>query len=213
MPLRILVFYVGTLFVIMSIYPWNQVGTEGSPFVLTFQHLGIAAAASILNFVVLTASLSAINSDVFGVGRMLHGMAQQGHAPKVFQKVSSRGIPWVTVVVMMFAMLIAVYLNYLMPEKVFLVIASLATFATVWVWIMILLSQIAFRRKIGKAQAAQLQFAVPGGSATTWAGVLFLAFIIALIGYFPDTRISLYVGFAWIVLLLLAWPLVKKQKR
>ncbi len=110
---------------------------------------------------------------------------------------------------MMFAMLIAVYLNYLMPEKVFLVIASLATFATVWVWIMILLSQIAFRRKIGKAQAAQLQFAVPGGSATTWAGVLFLAFIIALIGYFPDTRISLYVGFAWIVLLLLAWPLVK----
>ena len=63
----------------------------------------------------------------------LHGMAQQGHAPKVFMKVSSRGIPWVTVVVMMFAMLIAVYLNYLMPEKVFLVIASLATFATVWV--------------------------------------------------------------------------------
>lgn len=69
-PMRILVFYVGTLFVIMSIYPWNQVGTDGSPFVLTFQHLGITFAASILNFVVLTASLSAINSDVFGVGRM-----------------------------------------------------------------------------------------------------------------------------------------------
>jgi proline-specific permease ProY len=66
--MRILVFYVGTLFVIMSIYPWNQVGTNGSPFVLTFQHMGIAFAASILNFVVLTASLSAINSDVFGVG-------------------------------------------------------------------------------------------------------------------------------------------------
>lgn len=71
-PLRILVFYVGTLFVIMSIYPWNQVSTNGSPFVLTFQHLGITFAASILNFVVLTASLSTINSDVFGVGRMLH---------------------------------------------------------------------------------------------------------------------------------------------
>ena len=81
-PMRILVFYVGTLFVIMSIYPWNQVGTNGSPFVLTFQHMGIAFAASILNFVVLTASLSAINSDVFGVGRMLHGMAEQGSAPK-----------------------------------------------------------------------------------------------------------------------------------
>lgn len=211
-PLRILVFYVGTLFVIMSIYPWNQVGTAGSPFVLTFQHLGIAAAASILNFVVLTASLSAINSDVFGVGRMLHGMAQQGHAPKVFQKVSARGIPWVTVLVMMVAMLIAVYLNYLMPEKVFLVIASLATFATVWVWIMILLSQIAFRRKIGKAESGKLQFALPGGSATAWVGVAFLAFIIGLIGYFPDTRVSLYVGFAWIAVLLLAWPWVKRKR-
>lgn len=81
-PMRILVFYVGTLFVIMSIYPWNQVGTDGSPFVLTFQHLGITFAASILNFVVLTASLSAINSDVFGVGRMLHGMAEQGSAAR-----------------------------------------------------------------------------------------------------------------------------------
>ncbi len=118
-PMRILVFYVGTLFVIMSIYPWSQVGTDGSPFVLTFQHLGITFAASILNFVVLTASLSAINSDVFGVGRMLHGMAEQGSAPKVFAKTSRRGIPWVTVMVMTIALLFAVYLNYIMPENVF----------------------------------------------------------------------------------------------
>lgn len=92
-PMRILVFYVGTLFVIMSIYPWNQVGTNGSPFVLTFQHMGITFAASILNFVVLTASLSAINSDVFGVGRMLHGMAEQGSAPKSLPNVT----PWYSV--------------------------------------------------------------------------------------------------------------------
>ncbi len=118
-PMRIPVFYVGTLFVIMSIYPWNQVGTNGSPFVLTFQHMGITFAASILNFVVLTASLSAINSDVFGVGRMLHGMAEQGSAPKVFAKTSRRGIPWVTVLVMTIALLFAVYLNYIMPENVF----------------------------------------------------------------------------------------------
>lgn len=71
----------------------GTVGTNGSPFVLTFQHMGITVAAGILNFVVITASLSAINSDVFGVGRMLHGMAEQGHAPKMFSKVSKRGIP------------------------------------------------------------------------------------------------------------------------
>ncbi|PIJ52262.1 proline-specific permease ProY [Erwinia sp. OLTSP20] len=209
-PLRILVFYVGTLFVIMSVYPWNQVGTQGSPFVLTFQHLGIAAAASILNFVVITASLSAINSDVFGVGRMLHGMAELGHAPRAFGQLSKRGIPWLTVVIMMAALLIAVYLNYLMPEKVFLVIASLATFATVWVWIMILLANIAFRRQLTPQQRQSLQFAMPGGCFTAMVGVLFLAFIILLIGHSPDTRVSLYVGAVWIVLLLLGWKLVTR---
>ncbi len=106
--------------------------------------MGITMAASILNFVVITESLSAINSDVFGIGRMLHGMAEQGNAPKMFNRVSKRGIPWVTV------MLLAVYLNYIMPENVFLVIASLATFAAVSVWIMILSSQIAFRRSLSK---------------------------------------------------------------
>ncbi|WP_413734927.1 proline-specific permease ProY [Sodalis sp. RH21] len=211
-PWRILVFYVGTLFVIMSIYPWDQVGTEGSPFVLTFQKLGIHTAAGILNFVVLTASLSAINSDVFGVGRMLHGMAGQGHAPQMFARVSRHGIPWVTVLVMMLALLLAVYLNYIMPENIFLVIASLATFATVWVWIMILCSQIAFRRKLTADQVDALVFPMPGGALASAIGVVFLLFIIGLIGYFPVTRISLYVGAVWVILLLLGYGIMQRHK-
>ena len=210
-PWRILVFYVGTLFVIMSIFPWDQVGTAGSPFVLTFQKLGIHTAAGILNFVVITASLSAINSDVFGVGRMLHGMAGQGHAPKIFARVSRQGIPWVTVLVMVFALLIAVYLNYLMPERLFLIIASLATFATVWVWIMILCSQMAFRRKLDAQQVRDLAFPMPGGALTSLLGVIFLVFIIGLIGYFPDTRISLYAGAIWVVLLLAGYGLTQRR--
>lgn len=212
-PLRILVFYVGTLFVIMSIYPWNQVGTEGSPFVMTFQHMGITVAAGILNFVVITASVSAINSDVFGVGRMLFGMAEQGNAPKAFARLSRKGIPWVTVVIMTGALLLAAWLNYIMPKDVFLVIASLATFATVWVWIMILMSQIAFRRRLSADEVKALKFRMPGGVATTSVGLIFLAFIIGLIGYYPQTRISLYVGAGWIVLLLLAWAGLKRYRR
>lgn len=212
-PLRILVFYVGTLFVIMSIFPWNQVGTQGSPFVLTFQHMGITAAATILNFVVITASLSAINSDVFGVGRMLHGMAEQGQAPKMFSKVSRLGTPWVTVLVMMAALLVAVYLNYVMPSAVFLVIASLATFATVWVWIMILFSQIGFRRKLSKQQVKELEFPLLGGVYTSVFGIIFLVFIIGLIGYFPDTRISLYVGMVWVVALLVGYAFKRRNDR
>jgi len=161
--------------------------------------------------VVITASLSAINSDVFGVGRMLHGMAEQGSAPKVFAKTSRNGIPWVTVLVMCCALLLAVVLNYLIPENVFLVIASLATFATVWVWIMILLSQIAFRRKLSPEETKALKFPVPGGVVTTIVGLVFLVFIIALIGWHPDTRISLYVGCVWIVLLLVGWMFKRRQ--
>ena len=77
---------------------------------------------------------------------------------------------------------------------------------------MILLSQIAFRRKIGKQAASDLTFALPGGSWTAGVGVAFLCFIIALIGYFPDTRVSLYVGVVWIVVLLLGYKLVRKPR-
>lgn len=208
-PFRILIFYVGTLFVIMSIFPWSEVGTHGSPFVLTFENLGIKTAAGILNFVVITASLSAINSDVFGVGRMLFGMAEQGHAPKMFTKVSKRGVPWVTVLFMMVGLLFAAYLNYIIPEDVFVIIASLATFATVWVWIMILLSQIGFRRQLTSDQVKTLDFPLRGGAITSVIALVFLFGIIGLIGYFPTTRVSLYVGMTWIVLLVAAYYLRK----
>ncbi|WP_127960259.1 proline-specific permease ProY [Serratia microhaemolytica] len=212
-PWRILLFYVGTLFVIMSIYPWNQVGTSGSPFVLTFQNLGIGSAAAILNFVIITASLSAINSNIFGVGRMLNGMAEQGHAPKMFTKISKRGIPWVTVLVMMATLLVAVYLNYIIPKSVFLVIASLATFATVWVWIMILLSQIAFRRSLSQQQISKLEFPLRGGIVTSIIALLFLVFIIGLIGYFPTTRVALYAGLVWVVLLITGYYIKLKLQQ
>lgn len=79
-PVRILLFYVLTLLVLMSIYPWNSIGQNGSPFVEIFSHMGISSAANVLNVVVITAAISAINSDIFGAGRMMYGMAQDGQA-------------------------------------------------------------------------------------------------------------------------------------
>lgn len=89
-PLRILLFYVLTLFVLMAIFPWQQIGSNGSPFVQIFDGLGIESAAAILNVVVITAAISAINSDIFGAGRMLYGMARQGQAPVGFAGVAAR---------------------------------------------------------------------------------------------------------------------------
>ena len=204
-PLRILLFYVLTLFVLMCIYPWPQIGTQGSPFVQIFNNLGIASAATVLNIVVISAAVSAINSDIFGAGRMMYGLARDGQAPAAFARLSPQGVPWLTVVVMGVTLLGGVLLNYLIPENVFLLIASLATFATVWVWLMILLTQVAMRRSMSADEAAQLKFAVPFWPYGPAAAIGFMLFIFGVLGYFPDNRAALVAGVVWIGLLLVAY--------
>ncbi|MGY2178508.1 amino acid permease [Pseudomonas azotoformans] len=206
-PLRILLFYVLTLFVLMAIYPWPQIGSQGSPFVQIFSNLGIGSAATILNIVVISAAVSAINSDIFGAGRMMYGLAQQGQAPKGFAQLSKHGVPWMTVVVMGAALLGGVVLNYLIPENVFLLIASIATFATVWVWLMILFTQVAMRRSMTKEQVAELKFPVPFWPYAPAAAIVFMLFVFGVLGYFPDTQAALLVGAVWIVLLVVAYLL------
>ncbi|AZE08727.1 Histidine transport protein (permease) [Pseudomonas chlororaphis subsp. aureofaciens] len=206
-PMRILLFYVLTLFVLMAIYPWPQIGSQGSPFVQIFDNLGIGSAATILNIVVISAAVSAINSDIFGAGRMMYGLAQQGQAPKGFAQLSKHGVPWMTVVVMGAALLGGVLLNYLIPENVFLLIASIATFATVWVWLMILVTQGAMRRSMSAEQVAQLKFPVPFWPWAPAAAIVFMLFVFGVLGYFPETQAALAVGAVWIVLLVIAYLL------
>ena len=96
---------------------------------------------------------AAVHPQVLHAG-ILYGMAHQAQPPAGFGRVSRHGVPWMTVVVMAVALLAGVVLNYLIPEDVFLLIASIATFATVWVWLMILLSQFAARRRMSPQQVA-----------------------------------------------------------
>lgn len=204
-PWRILLFYVASLAVIMMLFDWRQIDGSASPFVQIFDALGIPAAAHVLNAVVITAAVSAINADTFGAGRMLFAMSAEGHAPKSFAKVSSNGVPWMTVVVMTFVLLVGVVLNALLPEKLFTIIASIATFATVWVWIMILASYLAMRRAEKKEASAASQdpreYAVPGGSATAWIAMAFMVFIVVLLALSAETRVALYTGVAWLAIL------------
>ncbi|PVZ85704.1 proline-specific permease ProY [Serratia sp. S1B] len=211
-PIRILLFYVLTLLVLMSIYPWNSIGQNGSPFVEIFSHMGISSAAHVLNVVVITAAISAINSDIFGAGRMMYGLAQDGQAPKVFTRLTKNGVPWMTVLVMCLALLLAVVLNYVVPKQIFMIIASIATFATVWVWLMILLSQIAMRRTLSKEQTSQLSFPVPWWPIAPALATAFMVFVIGLLGYFEASRIALYVGLVWVAgLTLTYWLWVRKK--
>ncbi len=111
-------------------------------------------------------------------------------------------------------LLLAVVLNYLIPEKVFMIIASIATFATVWVWLMILLSQIVMRRTLSPEETRQLSFPVPWWPVAPALATAFMAFVIGLLGYFEESRIALYVGLVWIAFLTAAyWLWVRKRRR
>jgi histidine transporter len=206
-PVRVLLFYVLTLGVLMSLFPWNEVGSNGSPFVQIFSGLGVPAAPHILNAVVITAALSAINSDIFGAGRILFGLSRQGHAPQSFAKVSRHGVPWMTVVMMTGILLVGVVLNAAIPEDVFVLIASIATFATVWVWVMILASHVAMKREIARKGLPASEFPSPWWPAASVLAIGFMAMVIVILGVFEDTRVALYVGAVWLGLLLLAYRL------
>lgn len=153
----------------------------------------------------ITATLSAINSDIFGAGRMMYGMSCAGQAPAVMQRVSRNGVPWITVVIMMAALLVGVLLIYLIPDRVFLVIASIATFATIFVWLMILLSQFQARRKMSEVESTTLSFPVPMWPYAQIAAIAFLIFVIAVLAFVSDTRVALLVGATWLALLAVAY--------
>lgn len=194
---RILIFYVGALFVIMAIYPWNEIGTQGSPFVLTFEKFGIKSAAGIINFVVLTAALSSCNSGIFSTGRMLFNLAEHGEAPKQYSALTKGGVPGKAVLASAAALLIGVVLNYMVPAKVFTWVTSIATFGAIWTWAVILLSQIRYRKSLQPEMQKQLKYKMPFFPYASYVSLAFLAAVIGLMAYNPDTRIALAVGPAW----------------
>ncbi len=210
-PVRIILFYVLTLAVIMALYPWRSIDSNSSPFVQIFEGLGFTSAATVLNLVVVTAALSAINSDIFAAGRMIYGMAQRGQAPAVMRRVSRNGVPWMTVVVMTVALLVGVVLNYAIEERVFVIIASVATFATIFVWLMILLAHFRFRAQQHHGEASVADFPVPGWPCLQVFATGFLMFVVLLLGFGADTRVALIVGAAWLLVLVGAFAMSRRR--
>ncbi len=151
---RILIFYIGALAVLLSLYPWDQLvetinasgdDYSGSPFVQIFSLIGSGTAANILNFVVLTAALSVYNSGVYCNSRMLYGLAAQGDAPKVLMSVDRRGVPVLSILVSALITFLCVIVNYVLPHKALELLMSLVVAALVINWAMISLSHLKFR--------------------------------------------------------------------
>ena len=132
---------------------------------------------------------------------MLYNLSLQGQAPRAFAKVDSNGVPRRALLVSIAALLCGVLLNYLVPEKVFVWVTSISTFGAIWTWAIILVTQINFRRNLSPAERSKLAFRMPFWPYGSWIALAFLGLVIALMAYFPDTRIALYIGPAWLVLL------------
>ncbi|WP_020061531.1 amino acid permease [Bacillus sp. 123MFChir2] len=202
---RILIFYVGALFVMMAIYPWNEIGEKGSPFVLTFEQIGIAKAAGIINFVVLTAALSSCNGGLFSTGRMLFTLAQQKQAPEKFGQLNKHGIPSKGILATAFVLLIGVVLNYIVPAKVFTWLTSISTFGAIWTWGVILVAQLRFRKGLSQEAQGKLTYKLPLYPLSSYFTLAFLVLVLGIMAYSADTRIALIVGPIWLIALVVVY--------
>lgn len=209
---RVLIFYIGALTVIMSIYPWMEIGVKGSPFVLAFQELGIGPAASIINFVVLTAALSSCNSGIFSTGRMIYTLSLQGQAPRCFSEVSAHHVPAKGILFSFCFLLVGVILNYLLPEKVFLIVTSIATFAALWVWGTIVIIQMRSRRNKTPEELAGLKYPTIFYPYGNYFALAILAMVYVMLALDPNTRVAVIVGPVWLALLLAVYYMRERRK-
>ncbi|PQK79324.1 aromatic amino acid transporter AroP [Pantoea ananatis] len=197
---RILIFYIGSLAVLLSLMPWTRVTAETSPFVFIFHELGDAMVANALNVVILTAALSVYNSCVYCNSRMLFGLAQQGNAPKALLNVDRRGVPVMSILVSAVATALCVLLNFLMPAEAFGLLMSLVVSALVINWAMISLAHLKFRKKKNQ-QGVTTRFKAVLYPLGNWICLVFLAGILVLMAMTPGMAISVWLIPVWLLVL------------
>ncbi len=208
LPVRIGLFYVGSMLAIMSVYPWNQITTNSSPFVQVFTGIGVTAAAGILNFVVLTAAMSATNSAIFSTSRSLYSLARNGHAPKKLGKLTKKAIPMNALTSSSLILFVVVALNYLMPAKIFDVVSTVSTICFVIVWIMIMAAHIVYRKK-NKQNLGD--FRMPGYPVTSWLTIAFYIGILILLFFIDSTQLALIISILFVIFLAISYSFVQKK--
>lgn len=209
---RLIVFFIGTVFVLAALIPMEVAGVEKSPFVLVFEKIGIPYAADIFNFVILTAILSAANSGLYASGRMLWSLSNEKTLPGCFARVNKNGVPLVALSASMIGGLLALLSSVIAPDTVFVALSAISGFAVVAVWLSICASHFVFRRRHirpGKPLAG-LQYRAPWYPLVPVLG--FLLCLLACIGlaFDPDQRIALWCGIPFVALCYASYFLTHK---
>lgn len=208
---RILIFYIGSLSILLSLYPWENVVSGGSPFVMIFHALDSNAIANVLNLVVLTAALSVYNSGVYCNSRMLFGLAKQGNAPRWLSTVNTRGVPVRSIALSALVTSIGVLINYVMPGEAFELLMALVVSTLVINWIMICMAHLRFRRAM-EHRGVETRFKAILYPYGNYLCLLFLAAILVIMLMTPGIRISVILIPFWVGAIWLGFCLSRKNK-
>jgi AAT family amino acid transporter len=204
MLLRLFLFYVLAITVIVTIIPWTDTGVKvvaRSPFVTVFQHSGIRHAAGIMNFVVISAALSSMNTDIYLCSRMLFSLSRGGYAPRPLGDLSGRGSPVAAILVSGAFVLIAAAVSMFTPNA-YADLFGVALFAAILVWMFVFASHLSFRRRY---TGAALPMRTPFFPWLQYAGLAMLAAILVTMGLDPTFDVSWLYGVPWVALISLAY--------
>lgn len=212
---RLIIFFVGTVLVLAALIPMDQAGIVKSPFVLVFEKIGLPYAADIVNFVILTAILSAANSGLYASGRMLWSLANEKTLPRCFARVNKRGVPQLAITVSMLGGVLALLSSVIAPDTVFVALSAISGFAVVVVWLSICASHYMFRRRhLAQGRAlSELTYRAPLYPLTPILG--FALCLLACVGlaFDPSQRIALWCGIPFVLLCYGVYAITHKKSQ
>jgi len=204
MLFRLFLFYVLAIAVIVTIAPWTDTGVQvvaQSPFVTVLRYSGVRDAAGIMNFVVVSAALSSMNTDVYLCSRMLFSLSRGGHAPRFLGSLSERGSPVAAILISGIFALMAAGASFFTPDA-YADLLGVALFAMMIVWIFILVSHLSFRRR---HVAATLPVRMPLFPWMQYAGLALLAAVLITMGFDRHLDVSWLYGPPWVALISLIY--------
>lgn len=209
--LRLLLFYVFTMALILAVAPTSELISGGSPFVTVMSQVGIPFADSVLNFVLIIAALSAMNAQLYAATRMLHSLADSGHAPRMAFRTNRSGAPIHAVWMSAGGIGVAAIVYALVPDGGFGIMLSLATFGALATWFMILITHVSFRRRVKREQVV-LEYKLPGYPAASILGALLLAALLATSFFVPQFKYTLIFGVPFVVVMSVLYWVVFARK-
>ena len=203
--------YVGAMAVLVGVMPWRDAGVAQSPFVTVFNVAGISSAATIMNLVVLSAALSAANALLYVTSRTLFSLARSGDAPPGLGRLNSQGVPMRALMASMAGIVVAIFVQKFAPQQAYLYIIGAALFGGLAAWLISLAAHVRFRRVITPEQRAGLKLRAPLGAAGSIFGLVAILAAIIATWWLPQSRITVVSAGPCLLILSVAYWLVRKR--